>query len=180
MRRCYGLLISAVCAAGGCQSSPQGLDPFLGPQRIAPPPTGAAVPNGAAPYFSPGGAAPTYQNTAPVVTPGTAAPITPSGTAPTGGTYNYTPSALKTEGAASPDRSLVPQTSAAASPIAFPGQTASWSGGSTGGEAVRIVESPAGVKQASFTTPSLKTPAASAPIEVGPMVDIMSLPSPTR
>jgi len=179
MRRCYGLLISAVCAAGGCQSSPQGLDPFLGPQRISPPPTGAAVPNGAAPYFSPGSAAPTYQNTPPVVTPGTAAPIAPGGTAPANSTYNYTPSSLKTDGAASPDRSLVPQTSAAASTIAFPGKTAAWNSGSTGGEPVRIVE-PAGVTQASFTTPSLKTPASSAPIEVGPMVDITSLPNPKR
>jgi hypothetical protein len=101
--------------------------------------------------------------------------------APTGGTYNYTPSALRTDGATPSDRTLVSQpATSAASTIALPGKTASWTGGAATGEGVRIVEPPAQVQQASFTTPAVKTPVSSAPIEVGPMVDIMSLPNTKR
>lgn len=169
MRRCYGFVLTALCAAAGCQSSSPGLDPFLGPQRIAPPATGAAVPNGAAPYFPPGG---------PVVTPGTPsnslAPPAAGGAAPTGGTYNYTPSSAHTDGSTNPSRSLVPQTATSTSAIALPGKSASWSSGPSG-ESVKIVEPPAGATQASYisTAPRTATPAL---VEAGPLVDISKLP----
>lgn len=173
MRRCYAFVLTAFCAAAGCQSTSPGLDPFLGPQRIAPPATGAAQPNGAAPYFPPGG---------PVVTPGTPsnslAPPAAGGAAPAGGTYNYTPSSARTDGTTSPSRALVPQTAASTSAIALPGKSASWSSGASG-ESVKIVEPPAGVTQASFTSSAPRT-ATPTLVEAGPLVDITNLPDAKR
>jgi hypothetical protein len=65
--------------------------------------------------------------------------------------------------------------------ISLPGRAASWTSGTSGGaaasgESVRIVEPPADVRQASFTSAAVTGVPRSAPVEAGPLVDITSLP----
>lgn len=82
MQRLVAGWLALVALCVGCQRSTMSLDPFLGPQRIPPPGTGSAVPQGTAPYYPPAGAAPAYPSTTPSYPPTTAPAGSPAAASP--------------------------------------------------------------------------------------------------
>jgi len=167
MRRLLALaILLSLCA--GCKNRPATLDPFLGRTKVPPPSTGAIGAQAPGAWNYP--AAPPTLNTTNsggsiYSPPGGFAPNTGTGGAAPTSPFSTTPTAPASGGAASP-------------PVRFTGTSGaapiSSTGGGSNGQAIRIVDPPAG------TTPAAASRSGTFTGAGGGGVDIMSLPAAGR